>query len=171
MQDNQGSQASSMMSRGSNEKSSISTALVLSGLALLISVVAFCLLYRNNDLFLAVLWLSILLPAIWLIMGVLALIVAVRSHSWKQFAGVVALLAPTVLLMKVSLNPRFASHQLLSLQPLRFEAPFHGIVLAAKFAVCPEVKPCPAHGTNFESRAFSSQNNAGRVLLSNRQER
>ncbi len=143
-----------MVSRRSNEKSPISTALVLSGLALLISVVAFCLLYRNNDLFLAVLWLSILLPAIWLIVGVLALMDAVRSHSWKQLAGVVALLAPTVLLMNVSLSPRFASHQLLSLQPLSFEAPSHGIVFAAKFAVCPDDKPCAVHGTNVESRAF-----------------
>ena len=143
-----------MMSRHSNEKSPVSTALVLSGLTLLISVAAFCLLYRNDDSFLAVLWLGVLLPAIWLIVGVLALINAVRSHSWKQFAGVVALLAPTAFLMHVSLSARFATHQLFSFQPLRFEIPSHGIVLVAKFAVCPEGKPCQAHGSNVESRTF-----------------
>jgi hypothetical protein len=126
--------------------STTSTALLISAVTLPVSVIAFAVLYANNDSFLSRLWLAIILPTIWLLAGVLSIIDAVKRHSWKQIAGVVVLLGPTVFLVNTALSPRFAFHQLFTFRPLDLHLPSNGFVLMKKFEVCAEGQSCkPDH--------------------------
>src|SRR6266481_4040116 len=132
----------------------MSTALFVSAVALPASVIAFAVLYANNDSFWAVVWLSAVLPAIWLGAGALGIRDAVRRRSWRQMAGVVALLAPTVLLVNTIGSTRFAFHQLFTFRPLDLHLPTNGFVLMEKFTVCAQAQPCKPHDVVTETRAF-----------------
>jgi hypothetical protein len=133
--------------------SGVSTALVISAVALPVSVIAFAILYGNSDSFWSVLWLGAVLPAIWVAATVLGIRDAVKRHSWRQIAGVVALLAPTGLLVNTMVSPRFAFHQLFTFRPLDLHLPSNGFVLMEKFMVCAQGQPCKSHST--ETRTFS----------------
>jgi hypothetical protein len=133
----------------------MSTALLISAVGLPASVIAFAVLYANNDSVWAVVWLSAVLPAIWLGAGALGIRDAVRRRSWRQMAGVVALLAPTVLLVNTMGSPRFAFHQLFTFRPLDLHLPTNGLVLMEKFTVCAQAQPCKPQDVVTETRAFS----------------
>ena len=133
----------------------MSTALLISALALPVSVIAFAVLYGNSDSFWSVLWLGAVLPAIWVAATVLSIRDALKRRSWRQIAGVVALLAPTGFLVNTMVSPRFAFHQLFTLRPLDLHLPTNGFVLMEKFMVCAQGQPCKAHGVATETRTFS----------------
>ena len=133
----------------------MSTALLTSAVALPVSVIAFAVLYGNRDSFWSVLWLGAVLPAIWVAAAVLSIRDAVKRRSWRQIAGVVALLAPTGLLVNTMGSPRFAFHQLFTFRPLDLHLPTNGFVLMEKFMVCAQAQPCKSHDVVTETRTFS----------------
>jgi hypothetical protein len=135
--------------------SGVSTALLISAMALPISVVAFAVLYGNNDSFWAVLWLDAVLPVTWLAAAVLSIRDGVKRRSWRQIVGVVALLAPTGLLVNTTVSPRFALHQLFTFRPLDLHLPTYGFVFMEKFVVCAQGQPCKSQGVVSENRTFS----------------
>ena len=135
--------------------SGMSTALLISAVALPVSVIAFAVLYRNSDSFWSVLWLGAVLPAIWVAAAVLSIRDAVKRRSWRHIAGVVALLAPTGLLVNTMLSPRFALHQLFTFRPLDLDLPTQGFVSMEKFMVCAQGQPCKSHGVETETRTFN----------------
>ena len=94
-----------------------STALLLAIIAMPVSLIAFVALYRNNDQFWAVVWLTALLPAVWVAAAALVVRDAFKRRSRRQIIAVVALLAPTVLLTAMISSQRFFSHQLFSFHP------------------------------------------------------
>ncbi|HEY1528099.1 MAG TPA: hypothetical protein VGH51_17855 [Candidatus Angelobacter sp.] len=132
----------------------ISTAILLSAAALLVSVIAFAVLYADSDSFWAVLWLGVILPIIWAAAIVLGIIDALKRRSWRQIAGVVALLAPTALLVNTMLSPRFAFHQLFTFRALDLNLPTNGFALIQKFTVCGQDAPCKPHSVVTDTRNF-----------------
>jgi len=132
----------------------ISTAIVLSVAALLVSVIAFSVLYADSDSFWAVLWLGVILRIIWAVAIVLGSIDALKRRSWRQIAAVVALLAPTALLVNIMLSPRFAFHQLFTFRPLDLNLQTNGFALMQKFTVCGQDAPCKPHSVVTDTRNF-----------------
>jgi hypothetical protein len=143
-----------MVSRLKVRFAKISMALLLSVIALPVSVIAFAVLYANGDSFWAVLWLSVILPAIWLAAIALGIKDAVNRHSWRQTLGVVALLVPTALLVNTMFSPRFSLHQLFTFRPLDVQPPTTGVVLLEKFTVCGQLAHCKPHSVVTEARRF-----------------
>jgi hypothetical protein len=120
----------------------ISTALLLSVIALPVSVVAVVALYANRDSFWSICWLGFVLPIIWLAASVLAVRDALKRHSWRQMIVVAALLVPTALLLATSRSDRFFEHQLFSLKPLQSPTYHSPVVFWRKFLVCDKESPC-----------------------------
>jgi hypothetical protein len=133
----------------------MSSALLISAVALPASVIAFSVLYANNDSFWPVVWFSAVLPGIWLGAGAVSIGDAIRRRSWQQMAGVIILLAPTALLVSTMSSPRFAFHQLLTFRPLDLHLPTNGFVLIEKFTVCAQGQACKSDGVVTETRVFS----------------
>ena len=132
----------------------VSTALLLSAVALPASVIAVGLLYANDDLFWPELWMILMLPSIWGIVSVLSIRDAVKRRSWRQIACTAALLLPTALLLNTMLSPRFTLHQLFTSRPL--DVPFlsaNGFAFIQKFPVCAQESPCTG-GTVAEIKTF-----------------
>lgn len=133
----------------------MSTALLLSTVALPVSVIAFAVLYANNDSFWPVLWLGALLPTIWVAAAALSIRDAIKGRSWRQVAGVVALLAPTALLVHTMLSPRFLERQLFSFRPLTTPSlPTTGFVFMQMFTVCAQGSPCSSHDAVTATQTF-----------------
>src|SRR5258708_21485629 len=101
----------------------MSSALLISALALPVSVIAFAVLYGNSDSFWSVLWLGAVLPAIWVAATVLSIRDSLKRRSWSQIAGVVALLSPTGFLFNTMVRPPFAFHHLFTFRPLDLHIP------------------------------------------------
>src|ERR1035438_9785153 len=120
----------------------MSTALLLSIIALPVSVVAFVALYANSDSFWSVCWLELVLPIIWLAAAVLIVRDALKRRSWRQMIVVVALLVPTALLVTAVRSDRFFEHQLFSLKPLQSPTYHSPIVFWRKFLVCDNKSRC-----------------------------
>jgi hypothetical protein len=132
----------------------IPTALLLAILALPVSVVAFAVSYADNELFWPVVWMFVVLPVLWLAALVLSIRDAIKWRSWRRIAGVVALLAPTVLLFNMMLSPRFFFHQLFTFRPLDLYLPTRGFALFQKFSVCPQESVCPSRSTVTETKTI-----------------
>jgi hypothetical protein len=132
----------------------VSTALLLSIIALPVSVISFAVLYATDDAFWAALWLGVVLPTVWAAAVALGIIDVMKRHSWGQAVAVVALLAPTVLLVSMMVSPRFAFHQLFTFRPLELDASKNGFVFIHKFTVCLQGPPCTSDGGRTETRAF-----------------
>lgn len=135
--------------------SAVSTTILISAVALPVSVVAFTVLYARNDSFWCVVWLFAVLPAIWLAAGALSIRDAVKRRSWRQIVAVVVLLAPTVVLANTAGSLRFALHQLFTFRPLDLHLPTEGILFIEKFTVCVQEQPCKAHDVATQTRAFN----------------
>jgi hypothetical protein len=133
----------------------MSTALLISAVALPVSVIAFAVVYVNHDSTGAGVWLMAGLPGIWLSAVVFGIRDAVRRHSWRQMAGVVVLLAPTVLLVNSMGSPRFWYHQLFTFRPLDLHLPTNGFVLMEKFTVREREQPCKSRGMVTKTHAFN----------------
>jgi hypothetical protein len=133
----------------------MSTALLISAVALPVSMIAFAVLYADHDSFWPVLWLDVVLPAIWFAAAVLILRDAFRRRSWQQIISVAALIAPTVLLINTMDSPRFWYHQLFTFRPLDLNLPTNGFVLMEKFMICPQAQPCKSRSMVTETRTFS----------------
>jgi hypothetical protein len=96
-----------------------SSALVLSIIAFPVSVVAFAVLYANNDAFWATAWLGGVVPIICVVAAALAIRDAVKRRSWREIVGVVALLTPSFVLAYSITSPRFLRHRLFLAEGLR----------------------------------------------------
>jgi hypothetical protein len=132
----------------------MSTALLISIVALPVSVIAFAVLYANYEPFWATLWMLGVLPTIWVVASVLIIRDAVKRRSRPQIAGVIALLVPTVLLVNIMVSPRFAFHQLFTFRPLDLHIPANGLAFIQKFPVCAEGSPCASREAVTETRTF-----------------
>src|SRR6266481_4120126 len=128
------------------------TALLLAVLALPVSVIAFAVSYADFEQFFPVVWMFVVLPVVWLAAAVLSIRDAIKWRSWQRIAGVVALLAPTVLLFNMMLSPRFFFHQLFTFRPLDLHLPTQGFALFQKFSVCTQESGCPSRNTVTETK-------------------
>jgi hypothetical protein len=135
--------------------SAVSTALLISAVALPVSVIAFAVLYVNSDSFWSVVWLFTVLPAIWLAAGALSIRDTVKRRSWRQMVAVVVLLALTVVLANTAGSLRFVLHQLFTFRPLDLHLPTEGVLFMEKFKVCAQEQPCKAHDVATQTRSFS----------------
>jgi hypothetical protein len=124
----------------------ISTALLLSITALPVPVIAFAVLYHNNDSFSAgIIWLLIILPALWIATVALSARDAFRRHSPKPLMLALALLAPTVGLVTLTTTQRFFTHRLFSsTAPQPFTA-YPPLIFMRKFQVCDAESRCKPH--------------------------
>jgi hypothetical protein len=132
----------------------MSTALFLTIVALPFSVVAFAVLYANNDSFWAVCWLWVVLPILWVAAAVLAVRDALKRRSWRRLFGVVALLVPMALLVTVSRSNRFLFHQLFTFQPLKLSPLPKPRGWFQKFTVCAKEASCTSHDAVTQTRTF-----------------
>jgi len=130
------------------------TALLLAVLALPVSVIAFAVSYADFEQFSPVVWMFVVLPVVWLAAAVLSIRDAIKWRSWQRIAGVVALLAPTVLLFNMMLSPRFFFHQLFTFRPLDLHLPTQGFALFQKFSVCTQESGCPSRNTVTETKTI-----------------
>ena len=120
----------------------ISTALLLSIIALPVSVVAFVVLYVHNDSLWSVCWLGLVLPMTSLAAAILAIRDALKRRSWRQTALVAGFLVAAVLLLTAWQSKRFLQHQLFSIKPLEAPIDRSPIVFRRKFLVCDKKSPC-----------------------------
>lgn len=132
----------------------ISTSLLLSIVALPVSVTAFAVSYLSHDPIWSVLWMLAVLPAIWVFVVAFSIRDALKHRSWRQIGSSVLLLAPTVLLASLMLTPRYALHQLFTFRPLDFHLPTDGFAFAHKFSICPQQTNCTPHSTVSETETF-----------------
>jgi hypothetical protein len=132
----------------------ISTSLLLSIVALPVSVTAFAVSYLSHEPIWSVLWMLAVLPAIWAFVVAFSIRDALKHRSWRQIGGSILLLAPTVLLAILMLTPRYALHQLFTFRPLDFHLPTNGFAFAHKFQVCPQQTNCTPHSTVSETKTF-----------------
>lgn len=135
--------------------SAVSTALLISTVALPVSAIAFGVLYASSDSFWSVVWLFTVLPAIWLAAGALSIRDVLKRRSWRQIVAVGALLAPTMVLANTAGSLRFALHQLFTFRPLDLHLPTEGVLFTEKFTVCAQEQPCKAYNVATRTRAFS----------------
>jgi len=132
----------------------MSTALFLAIIALPCSVVAFAVLYSNNDSFWAMCWLWLVLPVLWVVVAVLAIRDALKRRSWRQLTGVVALLVPMALLVTASRSNRFLFHQLFTFRPLEQSPLPDPRGWFQEFRVCGEEASCTSHNVVTQTRTF-----------------
>jgi len=132
----------------------MSTALFLAIVALPFSVVAFAVLYANNDSFWAVCWLWLVLPIVWMAAAVLAIRDALMRRSGRQLIGVVALLVPMALLVTASRSNRFFLHQLFTFRLLEVSPLPKSRGWFQKFTVCPKEASCTSHDAVTQTRTF-----------------
>lgn len=113
----------------------MSTSLLISLVALPLTVIAFVVLYRNHDSLGAEIWLWAMLPTVWLVAAVLTIRdVVKRRGPWRQIAGIIALLVPTVVLFNVVNTYGFWGHELFSRHSSTTDMPTdRGIVFAEQF--------------------------------------
>jgi hypothetical protein len=142
--------------RSCSRLNSITTALLVSTVALPVSVISFLVLYANNDSFWAVLWLLAVLPTIWVAVAFLIIRDMVKRRSWRQAVAAVTLLVPTALLFGITFTPRFFSHQLFSSaapkhQPFTFYPP---LLFIQKFLVCAKESPCTPYRSVTRTATF-----------------
>ncbi len=133
----------------------MSTALFLAIIALPVSVVAFAVLYANNDSFWAMCWLGLVLPILCVAAAVLAIRDALNRHSWRQLIGVAALLVPMMALLDTTAHSnRFWFHQLFTFRPLELFPPPDPRGWFQRFTVCAQGASCTSHGTVTQTRTF-----------------
>jgi hypothetical protein len=132
----------------------MSTALLLSIVALPVSLIAFAVRYADYDSFWPVVWMGGVLPTIWVAAVILSIRDAVKRHSWRQIAGVVVLLIPTAILVIIMVSPRFVFHQLFTFRPVNLHLPTNNFILIQKFPVCAEGSSCTSGGTVTETKVF-----------------
>src|SRR5947207_1395858 len=96
---------------------SLSTSVLISSIAFLVSLIAFAALYKNNDQLWAMVWLYAVLPGTWLSAIILLIRDIAKRRSWNQALPVFLLLVPTVFLVIASFSVRFAFHQLFTFRP------------------------------------------------------
>lgn len=132
----------------------ISTPLLLSLVALPVSVAAFTTIYVSDDPFWSVLWMNVVLPIVWMAVVVICVKDGVKRRSWRQIVGSLALLAPTVLLFSLMLSPRFFLHQLFTFRPVDWHIPATGFALIQKFSVCAPDAKCTSESPVTETKTF-----------------
>jgi hypothetical protein len=132
----------------------MSTALLLAILAFPASVIAFAASYADFQRLWPLLWMFVALPVLWLAAVVLGVRDSIKSRSWRQIAGIVALLAPTMLLFSLMLSPRFFLHQLFTFRPIDLGLPTHGYALFQKFSVCSQESLCTSPNTVIETKTI-----------------
>jgi len=140
------------MSAGKLHFTSISTAILLSIVALPASVMAFAIVYASDDPFWSVFWMGVVLPTIWVAVVVLSIIDTLQRRSWRQIVGALLLLAPTVLLLSLMLSPRFMLHQLFTYRAVN--RPVNALAYFGKFSVCIQQAGCTSSGTVTETKTF-----------------
>jgi len=130
----------------------VSTALLVSIVALPVSVVAFFALYHNNDLFWPVACLGVL-PAIWLSVAIFTVRDLLKRRSWRQIVGVLVLVAPTVFVFPLMSSPRFWSHRLFSSHAVEsLPQSNFGVAFNEKFPVCVQGESCTEKEAVTEAR-------------------
>jgi hypothetical protein len=143
----------------------ISTALLLSIIALPVSVIAFAVLYHNNDSFWAVIWLLIILPALWIATVALGVRDAFRRHSPKPLILVLALMVPTACLVTLTTTQRFFAHRLFSSSaPQRFTA-YPPLLFMQKFQICDTKSGCDSLHTVNRTATFTLTKVPARCFL------
>jgi hypothetical protein len=144
-----------MMDKWTNfNLTAMSTGLLLSILALLVSITAFLVLYTNDDSFWAVLWLFALVPATIVVVIVLTIRDELKQRHWRQTISVVVLLGASAFLVSTASSLRFVLHQLFTFRPIDLHLPENGLVLLQKFTVCPQGQSCQPRSTSTETRSF-----------------
>lgn len=130
----------------------LSTSLVLSIVALPVSITAFIVLYGDFGSLWAAIWMLCILPGIWIAAIILGVRDLRQGRSRRQTAGVVALLLPTVLLVISMCSWRFAFHQMFTFRPLDLHLPPGGFLMIHEFRVCESETPCAASGPITETQ-------------------
>lgn len=143
------------MSAGKFNFTSISTVLLLSIVALPVSVVAFTVIYVSSDPFWSWVWMGAVLPTIWAIVVIQGIVDVFRRRSRRQVVGALLLLAPTALLFAVMLSPRFWLHQLFTFRPLDLQPVKRPFTFLEKFSVCEQHADCTSRRTATETRNFN----------------
>lgn len=106
-------------------------------------------------MFWAVIWLFIILPALWIATVGLSVRDAFRRHSPKPLMLVLALLLPTVGLVTLATTQRFFNHRLFSSitpQPFTFYSP---LLFVQKFQMCDLKSQCESHRTVSRTATFT----------------
>src|ERR1700685_410430 len=117
----------------------ISTSLLLSIVALPVSVIAFCVGHLPDIPVWSVFWMFLVLPVIWAFVVAFDIRDALKHHLWRQIGGSILLLAPTVLLAGFMLTPPFRLYR----DPGP-HFPAEGWVTVERFSSCPEETNCTA---------------------------
>ena len=133
----------------------LSTALLLSITALPVSVIAFAVLYYNNDSFWAVIWLLIILPALWIATVGLSVRDAFKRHSPKPLMLVLVLLVPTVGLVTLTTTQRFVRHRLFSSTTPQSFTFYPPLLFMQKFQMCDPKSRCEPHRTVSKTATFT----------------
>jgi hypothetical protein len=133
---------------------SVSTHLLLSTVALPVSIIAFAVAYTRDDPFWSLVWMAVVLPLVWVAVVFLGAKDSLKRRSLRPIAGSVLMLTPTAILIIAMLSPRFVMHQLFTFKPIDYHLPSERFAFIQVFSVCAPQTTCTPHSTVTKTKTF-----------------